>query len=65
MKSENNDDNKNAENRKFPQAVPEEPQQDKRNAGSRTRQYRGGNNSKTVRTSPSAQQQRKQQPVAL
>lgn len=64
MKSENNDDNKNAESRvQVSAGGARRTAARQKNAGSRTRQYRGG--SKTVRISLSGQQQRKQQPVAL
>ena len=61
MKSENNDDNKNAESRV--QVSAEEPQQDKRMPDQEQDSIVVA--AKTVRISLSGQQQRKQQPVAL
>lgn len=50
MKSENNGDNRNAENRNFNSAGGSRRQGPRqRNAGSRTRQYRGGNNNNKSR----------------
>ena len=64
LKSENNDDNKmRRAEYKFPQAVPEEPQQDKRMPDQEQDSIVVA--AKTVRISLSGQQQRKQQPVAL
>ena len=65
MKSENNDDNKNAESRvQVSAGGARRTAARQKNAGSRTRQYRGGSKNRQDKAFP-ANSKEKQQPVAL